>query len=146
MLLNSPPYESGGQISPDGKYFLFFTNETGTFEIFVRSFPELKGKWQISVNGGVSPKWSPDGKFIYFINPLGKLMAAKVRTQPTFSAEQPHDIIDVTQMYFPNNPVYNYDITPDGKRFVMVRNGKNNAKMTAFNYIMNWTEELKKSN
>ncbi len=146
MLLNSAPYESGGQISPDGKYFLFYTNETGTFEIFVRSFPELKGKWQISVNGGVSPKWSPDGKFIYFINPLGKLMGAAVRTQPTFSAEEPHDIFDVTQMYFPNNPVYNYDITPDGKRFVMVRNGKNNAKMTAFNYIMNWTEELKKSN
>jgi serine/threonine-protein kinase len=145
MLLNTPPYESGGQISPDGKYFLFFTNETGTFEIFVRSFPELKGKWQISVNGGVSPKWSPDGKYIYFINPLGKLMEAKVRTQPTFSAEQPRDIFDVTQMYFPNNPVYNYDIAPDGKRFIMVRNGKNNAKMTAFNYIMNWTEELSKN-
>ncbi len=146
VLLNAPAYESGGQVSPDGRYFLYYTNETGTFEIFVRSFPELKGKWQISVNGGVSPRWSHDGKFIYFINPLGKMMAAKVRTQPTFSAEQPQDLVDVTQMYFPNNPVNNFDVTPDGKRFVMIRNGKNNAKMTAYNYIMNWTEELKKNN
>jgi len=144
MLLNAPPYESGGEVSPDGKYILYYTNETGTFEVFVRSFPELKGKWQISVNGGVSARWSPDGQYIYFINPLGKMMAAKVRTQPGFSSDQPQDLFDVTQMYFPNNPVNNYDIAPDGKRFVMIRNGKNTAKMTAFNYIMNWTEELNK--
>ena len=143
-LLNTPPYESGGRVSPDGRYITYYTNETGTFEIFVRSFPELKGKWQISVNGGVDPKWSPDGKTIYYINPLGKMMGAPVRTQPSFASEEPRVMFDVTAMFFPNNPISNYDIAPDGKRFVMVRSGKNDAKMSSFNYIRNWPEVLKK--
>lgn len=141
-LINTAAYESGGYISADGKHVLFFSNETGVFEVFVRSFPDLKGKWQISVNGGRAARWSPDGRSIYFINPLGKMMGVSVRTSPSFSADQPKELFDLSTMYFPNNPVSNYDIAPDGKRFVMFRNTNETSRLSSFHIVLNVTKEL----
>jgi len=111
-------------------------------EAFVRTFPDLKGKWQISTNGGIAPIWSPDGKEIFYVSTDGKMMSVSIRTIPTFSAEPPKELFDVSQMYFPNNPITNYDITPDGKRFILVRNSHTSANVPYFNVVLNWTEDL----
>ncbi len=144
LLLNTSSYESGGSVSPDGKFIVSYSNETGVFEIFVRAFPAMKGKWQISSNGGVTPRWSPDGRTIYYVSPTGRMMAVDVRTTPAFSAEPPREMFDLTPMYFPNNPIVNYDIAPDGKRFVMIRNTRENSKLTSFNIILNLSKEFER--
>jgi serine/threonine protein kinase len=138
-------YEYGGNVSPDGRFIVYGSNETGTLEVYVQSYPDLKGKWQISVNGGLTPLWSGDGKEIFYINTVGKMMVASVRTAPAFSSDQPRELFDVSQMYFPNNPITNFDVTRDGKRFVMVRNTKNSVRSTSFNVVLNWTDELQRA-
>lgn len=143
-IFSTSAYEYGGCISPDGRYILYGSSESGRLEVFVRTYPDLKGKWQISVKGGLSAVWSPDGNEIYYVSTVGKMMAVSVKTSPSFSADQPRELFDVSQMYFPNNPITNYDVSPDGKRFIMIRNSHTNTSVTAFNIVLNWTEELQR--
>ena len=141
-LIVAHPYAYGGWISPDGKYIVYGSNETGTLEVFATTFPQLAGKWQVSVGGGLSPLWSPDGKELFYVSTVGKMMAVAIKTSPVFSPGAPRELFDVSQMSFPNNPVTNYDITPDGKRFIMVRKTNGGARETSFNYVQNWVREL----
>jgi hypothetical protein len=62
----------------------------------------------------------------------------------TLSLGPPREMFDVSRMYFPNNPIANYDITPDGKQFIMVRNARFSANVSAFNIVLNWTEDLER--
>lgn len=142
-LFQSQTYEFSGHLSPDGKYLTYGSNETGKLEIYVRSYPDLKGKWQLSTAGGFSPIWSPDGKALYYVSNVAKMMRIPIQLQPTFRAGKPQAIFDVSQMNFPNNPVHNYDISPDGKRFVMVKNVSFQSSGSTLNIITNWIQELK---
>ena len=142
-LIAGVPDAYGGSMSPNGKFIAYGSNETGVVEVFVRSFPDLKGKWQISNGGGLSPLWSPAGDEIFYVSTVGKLMAVSVKTSPVFSQGQTRELFDVSQMSFPGDPVTNYDVTKDGKRFIMVRNITSNKKESSFNYVENWAQELK---
>jgi hypothetical protein len=70
--------EVAGQFSPDGRWVAYETNQSGQFDIVVQSFPEPKGMWKVSTNGGTQPRWSADGREIYFVAPDDTLMAAPV--------------------------------------------------------------------
>jgi serine/threonine-protein kinase len=131
-----------GNLSPDGRFITYGSNETGTLEIFVSTFPNQEGKWQLSSASGLNPLWSPDGKALYYISPLAKMMAVPISTNPVFSSGAPHELFDVSQMFFPNSLLANYDISPDGKRFVMIRNTRKSTDTQACNVILNWTHEL----
>jgi len=141
-LFSSDSYEYGGDFSPDGKYITYGSNETGRLEVYIKTFPDLKSKWQVSTAGGIQPQWAPDGGSLYYINNTGKMMHVPLKRKPFFSPGKPKEIFDVSQMYFPNNPVSNYDIAPDGRRFIMVRNTSFQTNIMAFNYITNWIAEI----
>jgi len=70
--------ENDGQFSPDGRWVAYSSNESQRFEIYVTTFPEAGGKKQISIEGGIFPRWSGDGKEILFIDPNAILMAAEI--------------------------------------------------------------------
>ena len=141
-LIVAHPYAYGGWISPDGRYIVYGSNETGTLEIFVTTYPQVAGKWQVWVGGGISPLWSPDGKELFYVNTVGKMMAVSIKTSPVFSPGSPREMFDVSQMSLPNNPVSNYDVTPDGKQFIMVQNTQGGVRESSFNYVQNWLREL----
>src|SRR5438552_2752990 len=81
--------ERDGQFSPDGKWIAYTSDETGQSQIYVQAFPKPSGKWQISVNGGVLPRWRADGKEIFYIGADMQLMAAPVRIAATGQAVEP---------------------------------------------------------
>jgi serine/threonine protein kinase len=143
-LFTGPAFEYGGTLSPDGRFITYGSNETGTLEIYVRSYPDLKGKWQVSIISGSTPVWSHDGREIFYVSTIGKMMAVPVRTSPAFSADQPRELFDVSQMYFPSNPTTNFDVTTDGQRFIMVRSSRTNPTTASLNYVLNWTRELQR--
>ena len=64
--LNSAHINSGGQVSPDGRWLAYGSNETGRMEVYVSSFPQAKGKWQVSFTGGQSPRWCKDGRELFY--------------------------------------------------------------------------------
>ena len=67
--------------SPDGRWVAYASDESGRFEIYVQGFPERRGKWLVSADGGVRPAWRADGKELYWVGPDGTLMAASVELQ-----------------------------------------------------------------
>jgi hypothetical protein len=89
-VVKTPAEEQNGQLTPDGRWVAYETNESGRSEIVVQGFPDARGKWQVSTNGGVQPRWSADGRELYFLAPDQKLMAASVNsTGATLTAGTP---------------------------------------------------------
>ena len=79
-LLETPFDEGQAQFSPDGKWILYTSNESGRAEIYAQTFPTGGGKWQISTDGGSQPKWRRDGKEVFYIYALGHLLLARAGT------------------------------------------------------------------
>jgi Tol biopolymer transport system component len=138
--------EGAPQLSSDSRYLAYQSDESGRLEVYVRPFPEGEGKWQVSVNGGHHPKWSPLGDELFYAEG-GTLMTVKVSTEPTFRRETPRPLVDSEEAGFllGVNPwtMYNpllYDVSPDGKRFLVVRNvGGTTEAMTI---VENWFSEF----
>jgi Tol biopolymer transport system component len=151
-LLNEKYFEADPQISPDGRWMAYSSDESGQHEIYARGFPDVnKGKWQVSTNGGISPLWSPDGRELFYRSG-DSTMAVAVTTEPAFKPGTPKILFRGTYFsYKPYGTEYTpWDISPDGKRFIMVKPPKpTEDKSTAagpqpkITVVVNWFEELK---
>jgi serine/threonine protein kinase/Tol biopolymer transport system component len=151
-LLQEKYNEDYPQISPDGRWLAYQSNESGKYEVYVRSFPNVNkgGRWQISTNGGDSPLWSPDGQELFYRSG-DSFMAVEVETDPAFRPAKSKILFKGT--YFSTGAPFDFtmwDISPDGKRFLMLKpHASTGATPTApgprkINIVLNWFEELKK--
>jgi Tol biopolymer transport system component len=78
-LIKTDAQEGQGKVSPDGKWLAYVSDESGAPQIYLRSFPQLGGKWQVSARGGAQPQWSRDGKQIYFLGVDGSLQVVPLQ-------------------------------------------------------------------
>ena len=83
VLLKSPAREIWGAISPDGRWMAYMSNESGRPEIYIRAFAPpgatpSGGQWQVSTSGGIHPVWRPDGRELYYLDPVGAMVAAPI--------------------------------------------------------------------
>jgi len=119
------------------------SSELDRDEVFVTTYPGLKGKWQVSTESGREPVWAPDGKTIYYRNGTS-LVSTSVQTEGGFSAEQAQVLFDDVYMTEPLRR--NYDIHPDGKRFLMIKKVEEEEEVpiTELIVVENWFEELKR--
>lgn len=127
----------------------YASNESGRYEVYVRPFPEVnKGKWQVSTGGGDSPLWSQDGRELFYRSD-DSVTAIAVQTEPTFKCGKPVPLFRGTYVGFSMADRMAWDISPDGKRFLMMKEVVSTAKPTApegprkINIVVNWFEELK---
>jgi Tol biopolymer transport system component len=121
-FLTSNGSEMNGQISPDGKWVAYASDESGAWEIYVTSFPGAAGKWQVSRGGGTEPRWRGDGKEIFYIAPNGMLMAVPVDAQNNFATGTPAPLFQVHgRAPISSTDVFTYDVAKDGKRFLVNR-------------------------
>jgi len=130
------------RVSPNGRYIAFATNETGTYQIVVQAFPDPDaGKWTISAGGGVEPKWSRDGRELYYLAFDGKLMSVPV-SGPGFAAGRPTPLFQTPLRVTPTSPTRDrrYDVAPDGK-FLIVTPGER-GPFAPFTVVVNWAKEL----
>jgi hypothetical protein len=109
------------------------------FEVFVRPFPGVGGKWQISSEGGAQPVWARSGHEIFYRNG-DKMMAVPVGTEPAFQAGRPIQLFE-KKFAMPDTGLAEYDVTPDGERFVMLQDTESSP--TEIQIVLNWFEELK---
>ena len=132
--------------SPDGRYVAYMSNESGRYEIYVRTFPEGEGKRQVSDNGGMQPKWSGAGDELFYVND-NTLMAVDIGTGSVFTKGRPQPLFngDKLGMLFESSfsglaPLY--DVAPDGEHFVVVR--PVGGARTYLNVVENWFAEFEK--
>jgi serine/threonine-protein kinase len=148
-LVQSSFAERNGIISPDGHWLAYEANDSGRFEIYVRPFPEVKsGHWQVSTGGGTRPLWARNGQELIYISPAGALMRMGVERGPSWAATTP--ALVVKEGYFTisgGNAGRTYDISPDGQRFLMIKEGSGTDQTAAppqLIVVQHWTEELKR--
>lgn len=133
--------ESSPDVSPDGRWMAYASNETGEFEIYVVPFPNTRaGKWAVSTRGGVEPHWSHSGGELFYRDANGDLIAVQVRTNPTFSVDRAVTLFSTRAFSSDFDP--SYAVSPDDRRFLMIR------PLTAGGFdklivVDNWFEELK---
>jgi serine/threonine protein kinase/Tol biopolymer transport system component len=144
LFLKAVSWVRNGRFSPDGKWVAYSSNESGKWEIYVTSFPVVRGKWQISTAGGEQPRWRGDGKELFFLSSDGKMMAAPITTAPNFDAGAPVALFQTT----PRQPVsrndqFVYDVSRDGQRFLVLTQVKQ-AATAPISVVLNWTAMLNK--
>jgi Tol biopolymer transport system component len=130
--------QHSSRFSPDGHWIAYISDETGRHEVFVQPFPVTGAKYQITKNGGGHPMWSPDGKQLFFDNNQ-HMFSVQVQTQPSFSASDPKALPISGFIQSPGNNRRQYDMTADGKQFLMMFFMPNQIHA-----ITNWFEELKR--
>jgi Tol biopolymer transport system component len=112
--------ETNGQISADGKWVAYASNESGAWEIYVTTFPSAAGKWQVSREGGTEPRWRADGKELFYIGQTGTLMAVPVEAGGTFSSGAPAPLFQIRgRAPISSTDLFTYDVTKDGQRFLV---------------------------
>jgi serine/threonine-protein kinase len=150
-LIHSTFIETNAEISPDGHWLAYQSNESGQEEIYVRPFPNVDGgRWQISTAGGTRPAWARSGRELFYLDASGFLTTAAVQTTPTFSAAHSTRILNTK--YFSGFggggqtvAGRTYDVSPDGQRFLMIKDvatGDQNGTPASIVVVLNWFEEL----
>ncbi len=133
--------EYEGNISPDGKWLAYLTNESGSYQVYVRSFPGKEGKWQISTDVAEEPRWSLDGKTIYY-RKNSQIISVPISTSPMFSAGIPKTLFNGFPAVNVDSGI-SYDITSDGKYFITT-SPVTGSIFKNISVVLNWTDEIKK--
>lgn len=149
--LTPPPGGFGtshGQVSPDSRWMAYGSTESGRYEVYVRSFPTPGGKWQISKDGAVTPRWRGDGKELFYYAADGQLMAVPIK-----ATESALDLGTAVPLFPPralNGPTTpngfraQYDVTRDGQRFLLNVPAEQDTTPPSITVVVNWSSALKK--
>ena len=136
--------ETEPAFSPDGRWLAYASNESGSYEVYVRPFPGPGGKWQVSTGGGTYPKWSRNGKELFYRTAEEKIMVVTYTVSgDSFHADKP-------QLWSPGQFTdrgpgnYNFDLHPDGKRFAVLKTPgtESAAAVNKVSFVLNFFDEI----
>jgi hypothetical protein len=139
-LLAGPYNEQDAGISPDGRFVAYVSDESGRPEVYVASYPGFGDRAGISTDGGTHPRWSRDGREIFF-RQGDALLVASVDTKRAFRAERPRRLF--SGAYDGEGRHGAYDVAPDGRRFVMIEDDEASA-LRELTLVQGWFEELRR--
>jgi eukaryotic-like serine/threonine-protein kinase len=138
--------ERNAEVSPDGRWVAYESDESGQPEVYVRPFPSVDaGRWQVSTGGGTQPLWARNGRELFYRSG-DAVMSVPVETRAGFVARNP--VVLFKGQFAPSLSGRNYDVSPDGRRFLMLKVGSGagaqNTPPARFVIVENWFEELKR--
>jgi len=138
--LVSSKYDEGfGTVSPDGRWMAFVSNESGNDEVYVTTFPEPARRWQISTTGGTFPRWSRDGRELFFASPAGGLFVAEVAgDDETFDVGRVRGLHSWHLATTFRRP---FDVSANGEDLLVIR-GLTTQKREPLKVVLNWDVEL----
>jgi serine/threonine-protein kinase len=140
-IVESPFRKSAPDLSPDGRWLAYVSEDSGRRQVYVTAFPGPGPTVTISTDGGSLPRWSLNGRELFYRGGGGtrpiQLMAVDVTLGPTFRAERPHGLID--------QPFQNFDPSADGQRFLLVKPAAAaRASDGQVVIVLNWLDELRR--
>ncbi len=128
-------------ISPDGRWLAYQSNESGRVEVYVQSYPQGGGKRVVSTDGGRAPLWSPDGTELFYRNG-DEMLAVPIELGETLGLGEPRVLFEGAFEHG-RNGLHNYDVTAGGERFVMVEADEASAPRT-IHVVLNFLDELER--
>jgi len=134
-VLQSEFWEVRASFSPDGRWIVYNSNESGDTEVYVTQFPGPGGKWQVSTNGGTEPRWSADGSEIFYLDATENLVTVPISTGDTFKAGLPETLFDAG--LFPLIARNRYSVTDDGERFLTL-SPITGESIRPISVVLNW--------
>ena len=147
-FLLTPFDEREPVLSPDGRWLAYTANDSGTFQVYVRAFPDRGGKWQISNNGGSYPEWSRNGHELFFRSTDNRIMVASYTVRgDSFAADRPRVWSEKRLADFGPVGIRSYDLAPDGKRIIALISPGTLQAQAAQNHVIfleNFFDELRR--
>jgi Tol biopolymer transport system component len=137
-VLVTMAYEGGARLSPDGKWLAYVSDESGQNDVYLRPYPAVDRRWTVSTQGGTQPVWNANGKEIFYRN-NDKMMVVDLTTTPEVKLSTPRLLFEQRYAYGVGITIANYDVTPDGQNFIMVKDEVTGGRL---NVIFNWFTEL----
>jgi serine/threonine-protein kinase len=129
--------------SPDGRSVAYISDESGRFEVYVRSFPSGERAVQVSVGGGTEPVWAAGGDELFYRND-DKMMMVPISTTPSFEPGVPVLLFEKAFEYGTGFARPGYDVTPDAQRFVMILSEEDEAPARRIHVVLDWFAELER--
>jgi len=148
-LIATPFLESGADLSPDGRWIAYESIESGQLEVYVRPFPRVAGgRWQVSTGGGEDPRWAPNSRELFYVDPEGRIVAVPIQPGSGFVAGNPQVVLaGPFATIIPGFFARMYDVSRDGQRFLLMKSvegDKEAAPPRQLVVITNWFEELRR--
>ena len=132
QLLEDEPFAKDQlQVSPDGQWIAFNSNESKAWEVYVARFPAFTDKRRVSVGGGVQPKWRRDGRELFYLAPDGTMMVV-----PSDGSSRARSLF-TTSLNPPSHELSEYDVTSDGQRFLVLAPASTRPQILT--YLLNWS-------
>ena len=143
LVVRIDSYAGSAAFSPDGKWMAYHSAESGRTEIYARPFVAAGsvnvGKWQVSSQGGMNPRWRADGKELFYVSPGGSVTAATVRTASgDLQSDVPHELFRL-----PGGGGGNYDASGDGQRFLVSAPVSAPTAKVSLTVVLDWQAWLK---
>jgi serine/threonine-protein kinase len=145
LLLSDPGGEEswGARLSPDGRYVAYTSFASGNNVVFVQTFPPGGGKWQVSPDNGMMSAWRQDGRELFYVQG-DRMMAVDIQPGSTFSAGPPRALF--SGPYDTRTaPVDNFDVSPDGQTFLMVRRAESSRPVSQVDVVLHFGDSLRAS-
>ena len=136
LLLQTSFNEFDAQVSPDGRWVAYQSDESRRSEVYVRPFPGPGGKMLISTEGGADPRWSRSGRELFYVNSKRQLMAVDIETRQAFRVGHPQPLFELPSPY--------WDVASDGKRFLVSKQVGAPVTGTKLEVVMDWFDELRR--
>ena len=136
-----------GSSRPTVAGLAYEANDSGRFEIYMRPYPDVNsGHWQVSTTGGTRPLWARGAQELVYVSSTGAIMRVGVARGPSWAATTPTLLVKEGYFTIPNWWGRSYDISPDGQRFLMIKEGAADgaAAPPSIIVVQHWVEELKR--
>jgi hypothetical protein len=129
-----------GHLSPDGKWMVYVSNQSGRYEVYVQTFPPSGATWQVSTEGGLHPRWRRDQQELFYIASDQKLMAVPVHATSTFEYRVPVPLFEtrIANVFAVRAP---YEVSRDGQRFLLSSAANESVPLTV---VANWSSARRK--
>jgi eukaryotic-like serine/threonine-protein kinase len=137
LFLKSAFNKTEARFSPDGRWIAYTSDESGTSQVYVQSFPDARFRTQLSISGGSQPRWRRDGRELFYLATDRRVMGVEVRSVPRFTAGATVGLFELP------NPGSDYDVNASGQRILITR-GVREMAPSPIHVLLNWTAGLKK--
>jgi dipeptidyl aminopeptidase/acylaminoacyl peptidase len=142
VFLKTPYSEVEPVFSPDSKWIAYVSYESGHREVYVRPVSGAGPKWRVSTHGGAELRWPRHSQELFYREGK-KMMAVKIQTSPSFKLGIPHPLFEGDYETSASIHSAMYDVTPDGQKFLMIKNDEAENSTRKLRIVLNWFDELK---